>query len=196
VKTRMRLYTRFERLWHWVQAALIVVLIITGMEMHGSLGLLGFEKAHGMHLLSSWPLLILTAFAIFWHLTTGAWKQYIPRLKNIGPVAYYYLLGIFRGRAHPFHKSGAQKLNPLQALAYFMLKTVMLPLSLGSGLCAAFPDRALQLFGVRFETIALLHTAGAFALLSFLIVHTYLTTTGGTLFAYIKAMITGWEEAD
>jgi len=32
--------------------------------------------------------------------------------------------------------------------------------------------------------------------LAFLIVHTYLTTTGGTLLSYTMAMITGWEEVE
>ena len=41
--------------------------------------------------------------------------------------------------------------------------------------------------------IALLHTAGAFVLLAFLIAHVYLTTTGETPTANLKAMITGWE---
>jgi thiosulfate reductase cytochrome b subunit len=34
----------------------------------------------------------------------------------------------------------------------------------------------------------------AFMMLIFLIAHVYLTTTGHTPLAHIKAMITGWEE--
>jgi thiosulfate reductase cytochrome b subunit len=37
---------------------------------------------------------------------------------------------------------------------------------------------------------------GAFAIFSFIIVHVYMTTTGHTIFAHTKAMITGWEEVD
>ena len=36
--------------------------------------------------------------------------------------------------------------------------------------------------------------AGAFAIFQFLIIHIYMTTTGHTIFAHIRAMITGWEE--
>lgn len=43
-------------------------------------------------------------------------------------------------------------------------------------------------------TIALLHMAGAFALLVFLVVHVYMTTTGHSLTAHFRAMCTGWEE--
>jgi glutamate dehydrogenase (NAD(P)+) len=42
---RIYLYTRYERGWHWLQALLIVVLLVTGMEVHGLYTLLGFEWA-------------------------------------------------------------------------------------------------------------------------------------------------------
>lgn len=42
--------------------------------------------------------------------------------------------------------------------------------------------------------LAGLHTAGAFALLVFLVVHLYMTTTGHSVTAHIRAMCTGWEE--
>jgi thiosulfate reductase cytochrome b subunit len=45
-------------------------------------------------------------------------------------------------------------------------------------------------------TVALLHTIGALMMLIFLIVHVYLTTTGHTPLAHIRAMINGYEEVD
>jgi hypothetical protein len=41
---------------------------------------------------------------------------------------------------------------------------------------------------------ATLHTLGAFLMLIFLIVHVYLTTTGHTPLAHIRAMVSGWED--
>jgi len=49
---------------------------------------------------------------------------------------------------------------------------------------------------VSFETVAVFHTMGAFVLLSFVVVHLYLITTGHTLTSNLKAMITGWEELE
>jgi thiosulfate reductase cytochrome b subunit len=43
------------------------------------------------------------------------------------------------------------------------------------------------------DVLAMVHLAGGFALLSFLIGHVYMTTTGHTIMAHIRAMITGWE---
>jgi thiosulfate reductase cytochrome b subunit len=44
--------------------------------------------------------------------------------------------------------------------------------------------------------IALVHTAAAFMMLIFTITHIYLATTGHTPLAHVKAMITGWQEAE
>ena len=46
------------------------------------------------------------------------------------------------------------------------------------------------------KVIALFHTAGAFLLLAFIIVHLYLITTGATVTSNLKAMITGYEELE
>ncbi len=46
------------------------------------------------------------------------------------------------------------------------------------------------------EVIALFHTAGAFLLVAFVIVHLYLITTGTTITSNLKAMITGYEELE
>ena len=50
--------------------------------------------------------------------------------------------------------------------------------------------------GLSLGTIALVHTAAAFMMLAFLIGHLYLSTTGHTPLAHIKAMITGWEDVE
>ncbi len=196
MKQRLHLYTRFERLWHWIQSALIVALIVTGLEIHSSIKLFGFESAHHIHIFCGWTLVILSILAIFWHATTGQWTQYIPQIRNLDVFIKYYLIDIFKGRPHPFVKAEDKKLNPLQRITYFALKTILLPLSIISGIIYAFPNQTKTFFNDSIATPALLHTVGSFAMICFLIIHVYMTTTGGTLFSYIKAMITGWEEVD
>ena len=46
------------------------------------------------------------------------------------------------------------------------------------------------------DTVALLHTFVAYSIISFVIVHVYMTTTGHTVFAHLKAMVTGYEDMD
>jgi hypothetical protein len=80
---RVYIYKGFERFWHWTQALLIIFLAFTGFEVHGSIHILGFEHAARFHRMASLMLIGLIVFAIFWHLVTGEWKQYIPTSKNL-----------------------------------------------------------------------------------------------------------------
>lgn len=197
MSTRIYLYKRFERFWHWSQAALIVTTMLSGFEVHGSYTLFGFGEAVRIHTLAAWSLLTLWAFTIVWQFTTGEWRQYLPTLRRVDAMVKYYVTGIFSDAPHPFRKTTAHKHNPLQRLAYLGFLAVMSPVIWGSGLLYLFHaqwpafglDRHLSL-----EWVAFVHTAGAFMILVFFIAHVYMTTTGHTPFAHIRSMITGWEE--
>jgi len=195
---REYVYRSFERFWHWAQAALILFLVVTGFEIHGSIGFFGFRSAVRFHSVAAWSFLVLIVFAIFWHLTTGEWRQYVPTWRNLRAQADYYVFGIFRNAPHPTKKTVLAKLNPLQKLTYAGLKLVVIPVVVASGLLYMFyryPQRH-EVFGLNvrgLESIALVHTAGAFLLVTFLLAHLYLMTTGHTVTSNLKAMITGWE---
>ena len=174
-------------------------MMITGFEVHGSYTLLGFRKAVQMHNLAAWALLTLWAFTIFWQFTTGEWRQYLPSLKNVGAMVKYYTVGIFTNAPHPFKKTAMQKHNPLQRLAYLSLLAFISPLLWGTGILYLFYGDWSRLGLDRFltlEWVATLHVLGAYMMTAFFFIHVYLTTTGHTVFAHIKAMITGWEEAE
>ncbi|MFW5906159.1 MAG: cytochrome b/b6 domain-containing protein, partial [Desulfobia sp.] len=162
MQEKIYLYTRFERFWHWTQALLIIVLITTGLEVHGTFEWLGFGKAVSLHNIMAWALLGLTAFAIFWHFTTGEWKQYTPTMVKIGDVVNYYLRGIFQGEKHPVKKKPQRKLNPLQRITYLFLKIVLFPLQVITGMAYLYYNH-LPGEGLPLAPVALVHTAGAFA---------------------------------
>ena len=42
---RVYVFKAFERFWHWSQAGLIMFLLFTGFEVHGTYRALGFERA-------------------------------------------------------------------------------------------------------------------------------------------------------
>lgn len=198
---RVYIYRLFERFWHWSQAILIFILAITGFEIHDSYRLIGFENAVTIHNVSAISLIILIIFAIFWHFTTGEWKQYIPTTENLFAQVNYYITGIFKNAPHPTRKTILSKLNPLQRLAYLGLKIFMIPLMVITGilyLLYRYPYKGqIEALNVEsLETIALLHTFGAFLLIAFIIGHVYLTTTGHTVSSNIKAMITGYEDLE
>ena len=106
----------------------------------------------------------------------------------------YYLVGIFANAPHPTKKRTLSKLNPLQRVTYFALKIVLIPVMVVSGLLFMYfnyPDIPIEM--ANLEIIALIHTIGAYLVLTFLIIHLYLITTGHTLSSNLTAMITGWD---
>lgn len=194
---RFYIYTRYERFWHWLQAALIVCLLVTGFEVHGTFSLLGFKRAVTVHAWLGVTWLVTFAFFIFWVATTGEWKQYVPTSKKMFEVMRYYAYGIFSGQEHPCPKTPDVKHNPLQRLTYLALAAVLLPFMMLTGLLYYLYNdwAALGLGGLSLSGVAVWHLVGAFAVLTFLVVHVYMTTTGHSLFAHIRAMVTGWEDA-
>lgn len=190
------LYSRFERFWHWLQALLIILLLISGLEINGAYQLLGFKKAVVYHNYLGLTWLIAFAFFVFWMFTTGEWKQYIPTTVKMLSVIRFYSYGIFRGEPHPVPKRKDAKHNPLQRLTYLSLAAMLLPAQMTTGFLYwgynSWSDWGLGWLSL--EVVALVHMAGAFAILQFLVIHLYMTTTGHKITAHVRAMITGWEE--
>jgi thiosulfate reductase cytochrome b subunit len=195
---KIYVFKKFERFWHWSQAALIMFLMLTGFEIHGTYRNFGFEKAVGYHTVAAWTLVGLWVFAVFWHLTTGEWKQYIPTTEKVVAMTKYYLSGIFKHAPHPFRQTQLRKHNPLQRLAYLGVLLFISPLIWITGWLYLFYDQwaAWGLGSLDLSIVATGHTIGAFLMLIFFIAHIYLATAGHTPTSHIKAMITGWEEVE
>ena len=196
---RIYIFKRFERFWHWAQAGLIIFLMVTGFEIHGTYSAFGFRKAVELHTIAAWSLITLWVFAIFWHFTTGEWRQYIPTLQKVDAMIRYYLTGIFSSAPHPFRQTTLTKHNPLQRIAYLFFIAVISPVIWVSGWCYLFFD-SWKAWGLdqylSLQWVAVFHTAGAWMILAFFLGHVYLSTAGRTPLSHIKAMITGWEEVE
>ena len=198
---KVYIYKGFERFWHWSQASLIIFLALTGFEVHGAYTIFGFEKAAEFHRTASWLLIGLIILAIFWHITTGEWRQYIPTTQKLKEQIFYYIDGIFKGGHHPTEKSELSKLNPLQRIVYLGFKLVLVPLTILSGILYMLyktfdQNNLIVIEDYPLASIAFWHTTGAILLIIFLVVHVYMTTTGKTPTSNINAMITGYEEFD
>ena len=198
---RVYIYKGFERFWHWTQASLIIFLALTGFEVHGAYNIFGFEKAAEFHRTASWLLIGLIIMAIFWHVTTGEWRQYIPTTQKLREQITYYIFGIFKGGHHPIEKSELSKLNPLQRIVYLGFKLVLVPMTIISGILYMLyktfdQNNLIVIEDYPLASIAFWHTMGAILLIIFLVVHVYMTTTGKTPTSNIKAMITGYEELE
>ena len=195
---KMVVFKRFERVWHWSQMALVFTLLFSGAAVYGVNPLIGFAEAVTLHTWAAIILMVLWLFATFWLLTTGQWRHYMPTTENFVQVARFYAFGIFKGEHHPYRKTYRRKHNPLQAVTYLLVKTIIFPAIWLSGipyLLISFGIGGfLNDFGLG--NIALVHTAAAIAISVFIIAHIYLLTTGHSFVEHIKPMITGYDEVE
>lgn len=185
----VKIFSRFERFWHWMQALLVLILMFTGARLHGLIGGLDWAAAFMLHLVAAGLIILLWMFAIFWHFTTGAWQHYIPTLHNLIPVIRYYAWGIFLGEAHPAKPTIQRKHNPLQRISYLVLKLGINPAIWTTGILYL----TVNLTGFDLQTVAWAHVIAAWAMTLFVVIHVYMATTGDTPTAYVKAMVTGYE---
>lgn len=195
----VRIYPLFERFWHWSQMLLIMTLLFTGFRIRGLHEIGSFDIAVNLHTLAALTLIVLWVFAIFWHLTTGTWKHYLPTTNGLMKVARFYAWGIFKGEHHPYRKAYWRKHNPLQAMSYLALKLVLFPAIWITGLAYLaynYWPAAMQSSSVLLEIVANLHVLTAFAIAAFVVIHVYLLTTGHSFVEHVRPMITGFDEVD
>ncbi|MBK1649237.1 cytochrome b/b6 domain-containing protein [Rhabdochromatium marinum] len=195
---RVKIFSLFERFWHWAQMLLILVLLITGFGLHGFHHLISFRAAVTLHTSAALLLLLLWAFSVFWLFTTRTWRHFIPTWQGMWGVFRYYSYGIFRGERHPYRKAYWRKHNPLQALAYLMLKIVLFPAIWITGIAYLFyfAWRDLPHAPAWLDGIAQVHTAAAFLILTFVFIHVYMLTTGHSFREHLMPMIDGFDEVD
>jgi thiosulfate reductase cytochrome b subunit len=199
---RVELYTAFERVWHWLQALTILVLLVTGLEIHApaSVRWLGFGRAAWVHEALALFTIANAFLSLFYHLATGAIRQFFPQPRDFFSLAIaqvaYYTRGIFSGAPHPFVHEPGRKLNVLQQVTYLVVLNLVLPTQVATGVLMWKAQEWAGLVGRLggLHAVATLHVACAWVFAAFVVVHVYLTTTGRTPLAHLRAMVVGWEE--
>lgn len=199
------MYDRYERLWHWLQAVTIFALLGSGLIIHlpDMFAWMSFSYMVQIHQILGFVLLANALFSLFYHLVSGEIRQYLPKpyglIHEMMAQGLYYAKGIFKGAPHPFHKTKARKLNPLQQITYFAILNLLLPAQLISGFAIwagnYWPELTQWLGGS--ELLLPLHVGLAWLFASFIVMHVYLTTTvGENPTDGIKAMVSGWEQTE
>jgi len=199
---RLQLYPLYERIWHWVQAFAILLLIATGLAIHDpeQFGVLTFQTNVTVHNVLGFIVLFNALFGAFYYLTTGTIRQYLPEPHGFLVLAtrqtMYYLKGIFHNEPHPLEKSPEHRLNPLQQITYLTILNVLLPIQVVTGILMwsgqKWPAAVLSVGGV--QMLSMIHGLCAWLFAGFVIAHVYLTTTGHTPLANLKAMVLGYED--
>lgn len=205
--TKIYLHPLPIRIWHWVNAAAFIILIVTGAQVRfgNVLHLFSFETAVKIH---SWTGFILIAnffIWLFYYLGTRNIKIYIPPLHH--PVEFakkairqakFYGLGIMVGDHNPHHSTPDNKFNPMQQVSYLMIMVLLIPVQLVTGLFLWDPklfSPVINLVG-GIQVIEIIHVLLWIFFSAFIIVHFYLATLGHTTWAHIIAMFTGFEEEE
>ena len=202
---RMYMYDAYERLWHWLQAGAILMLIFTGLVIHKPhiFGVFSFAYVVQVHNVLGFILLINAALALFYTVASGTIKRFLPEPKGFFGRAVaqtmYYSRGIFAGERHPLEKTRERRLNPLQQITYLAILNILLPAQVITGVLIwgmqEWPHLAASLGGL--PVLAPVHTFLAWAFSAFIVMHVYLTTAAGeTAGAGIKSMVTGWEDVE
>jgi thiosulfate reductase cytochrome b subunit len=204
-RKRVYMYDAYERLWHWLQAGAILMLIFTGLIIHKPhfFGIFSFSYIVQVHNVLGFILLINAALALFYTVASGTIKRFLPAPKGFFGRAIaqtmYYSRGIFAGEPHPLEKTREHRLNPLQQITYLAILNVFLPAQVITGVLIwgmqEWPHLAASLGGL--PVLAPVHTFLAWAFSAFIVMHVYLTTAAGdTAGAGIKSMISGWEDVE
>jgi len=202
---KLYLHPLTERIWHWIHAVLIILLILSGIQIHwpDSFGIFGkFSNAISVH---NWLGMLLVADFFLWlayNLISKRIAHYILRKEDIHPgmivQARFYLYDIFKSRPHPYAPSEDNKFNPLQKAAYCLFMFLMMPLLLISGIVYLSPSFFAPLVSAigGLKVIAVFHYVMAIMFAAFFVAHIYLATTGHTVSADFVTMVTGYAEKE
>lgn len=184
------LYSGAIRLWHWCNALLFILLLLSGIFMHFSIAsvpaMVTLHKFCGYLLIAFWVGFVYINMK-------GNGKHYKIKLKGwfgrCWKQAMYYLFGIMKGKSHPFPADEKCKFNPIQQIAYIGVMYLMLPLLIYTGLACAFP--AVFAFGQGYWMLKA-HLVLALCSIAFMMIHVYLCTTGDTPTQTFKCMVDGY----
>lgn len=203
----MYLYPIWVRLWHVLNAVIIIILVVTGISMQytdkeNSFFIVDFARAIKWHNVSAVILTINYILFVAGNILSGNGRYYRISRKNflsdLGKQMRYYSWGMFKGEKHPFPVTTERKFNPLQKVTYTLAMYVALPLVIISGLGLMFPETTIdRIFGTSGLILTdILHITMGFLISVFVIIHIYTCTLGARTFSLFRGMITGYHEAD
>jgi thiosulfate reductase cytochrome b subunit len=199
----MYLYPKWIRVWHFLNALLFLILIVTGISMQytdkeNPLYVVGFAKAVKWHNFAAIILIINYILFVTGNFLTKNGRYYRIGKKNflsdLGKQLNYYSRGMFRGEKHPFPVTEERKFNPLQKFSYVIAMYVAIPLLIISGIGLLFPEITITRFlGVSGLILTdILHITMGFFLSIFMVIHIYTCTLGAKPTSLFWGMISGY----
>jgi Thiosulfate reductase cytochrome B subunit (membrane anchoring protein) len=203
----MYLYPKWIRVWHLINAAMFLILIVTGISMQytdkeNASYVVGFAKAVKWHNFAAIVLVLNYIFFVTGNLLTKNGRYYrIGRkdfMSDLGKQFKYYSVGMFKGEKHPFPVTEERKFNPLQKLTYILAMYVAVPLLIISGIGLLLPEITIKtFFGVSGLILTdILHITMGFFLSIFMMIHIYTCTLGAKPTSLFWGMISGYHREE
>ena len=137
---KIYLYPMWIRLWHALNAILIILLIITGVSMQytdPANPFIRFDIAVKMHNISGMILTVNYMVFLIGTIITPNGKYYKLTLKGLFDRLMkqftYYTFGIFKHEKPPFPVTKESKFNPLQQFTYVVAMFILVPIVIITG---------------------------------------------------------------
>lgn len=191
---RIRNHDIFERLGHWIHLLNMVLLILSGIQIHSpGFNVFGsMNTARLVHFMDMYLFLFIGVFHVYQFFSTGKWRTAGPipsNLKSTGSTIKYYL---FLTDRKPLY----EKYNPLQIITYFLLFAISAVQAV-LGFALYWPVRLHVLVNAFGGLMSLrqAHYILSWVFISFTAAHLYLVLTQPS--ALTRSMVTGsyWRRA-
>jgi thiosulfate reductase cytochrome b subunit len=203
----MYLYPLWIRLWHLVNAILILILILTGAIMqftgpNNHFLILLFPGSVRLHEICAVILTFSYMAYVAGNIISDNGKYYRISRKDIladsGIQFKYFVWGMFRKQRKPFPVTSENKFNPLEKMTYVLIMYAVLPLLILSGILMLFPDmKIISIFGPGFYIFSdILHIILGFLVSIFLIIHIYTCTIGPRPGSIFRSIMSGYQESE
>ncbi len=203
MEEKLYLYPVWVRFWHWANAILCLLLILTGLSMQYSdpeYPIIRFDWAVSIHDISGIILIISYIIFLIGNIFTPNGSQYLFRIRgyfqNVTRQARYYAFGMFKGENPPFEITKNNKFNPLQRFSYVFIMYISMPVIIITGLMLLYPEYLLHgVFGTfALHTTDIIHVVLGFIVSLFFVVHVYFCSIGSRPLSNYRSMFTGYHE--
>lgn len=201
---KIYLYPIWIRLWHVINAILIILLIISGVSMQYTdpeNPFIRFDIAVKMHNISGILLSVNYIFFLAGSIVTPNGKYYKLSFKGLFSRLriqfMYYTFGIFKHEKPPFPVTKESKFNPLQQFTYVIAMFMLVPIVIITGWALLYPEVVLTkiMGGSGLKVNDFIHVIIGFLVSFFMFVHIYFCTIGATFASNFRSMITGFHES-
>ncbi len=203
MEEKLYLYPVWVRFWHWANAILCLLLILTGLSMQYSdpeYPIIRFDWAVSIHDISGIILIISYIIFLIGNIFTPNGSQYLFRIRgyfrNVTRQARYYAFGMFKEENPPFEITKSNKFNPLQRFSYVFIMYISMPVIIITGLMLLYPEYLLHdVFGTfALHTTDIIHVVLGFIVSLFFVVHVYFCSIGSRPLSNYRSMFNGYHE--